>query len=1000
MQQPLTYSPRLRGCLCSAKAGVFPLLLLPLAAQAQEHITVSPATVHLESARDYRQLVVTGYFNGVPHDLTAQATLTSGNPKVTKASGTRLWAAGDGQTQATVRVAGKTIPVPVTVRGAAKADPVRFAFETVPVLTKQGCASGSCHGSPHGKGGFSLSLFGYEPKIDQIALTRDGFNRRVNVLEPAESLILKKPTLAIPHVGGKRLKKTDTGYGLLNRWVYEGAQVTLPQGHVTGITITPAEGRVLQAPYKNQQLSVVAQFSDGTSRDVTAIATYETSHPSVAEVDMDGHVAGKGRGQAAISVRYLDKLVSVPITVVEPVKNFVWKPVPENNKIDTLVNAKLKQLQYLPSGTCSDSEFVRRVHLDLTGLLPTAEATRAFLADKSPEKRGRLIDRLVDSDDFAHFWALKKADLMRISPRRLPNGQAERFARWLVEATRQNLPYDQLARTILTATGSTDVLPAAGYFLAIPTPEERTELTAQVFLGSRVECAKCHNHPFEAWTMRDYYKIAAVFARTQAKGSTVTLASSGEVNHPTSGEIMAPWSPTKSPSDDRRAAFAQWLTAPGNPLFARVEANRLWAELTGRGIVEPVDDFRSSNPPSNAPLLDYLAQELERSGFDRKRLVKLICKSQTYQRTTNTNPFNASDDVLFSHAKVRLLTAEQLKDALGITAGALEPTTALAPQLATLQARLTARTQALEAAYPAWLQDKTEKAKSLALWQGGWHQAGPFLKDQAALEKNGLPINAALRLDLQEGSESRFDEGQGAYYLGRRLHADTERTVSATLRTGAAATVWLNGTRVGRPNQRGDIRLTLTLPAGDSRLLVRLNGDNPNFSWKLDAAEAEVPGYVLEALTTDPTLVHAHYLAADPERAELLRQSRRLEDRDAYATQRLYPELSPFLSTFGQPARETACTCERRQSPTLLQALELLNGRTAYQTVSEGVSRYADLDDAMLVETLYLSAFSRLPSEKEKAVAGAFLTRTTDRRAAVTDLVWTIVSTQEFLFRK
>lgn len=741
---------------------------------------------------------------------------------------------------------------PETLRSrkvALTATPVSFQFDVLPVLTKQGCATGSCHGSPHGKGGFSLSLFGYDPRIDRVSLTRDGYNRRINVLEPDESLILKKPLLRIPHVGGRRLRRTDIAFRILHDWVEQGAKTDLSSVECVSISVTPRTAQVLDAANREQSLRVLAAYSDGTRRDVTSLATFESSHPSLVKVDGSGRVTGLARGQAAVSVRYLQHLQSVYFTFIETVPGFAWKPQSETNFIDRLVNAKLKQLQYLPSGDCGDTGFLRRVSLDLTGLLPTAERTRRFLADRSPARRTKLIDELLATEEFARFQALKKADLMRVSLSRLKDGRAETFGRWLVEAMRTNMPWNRFATTLLTSSGDTLESAPANYFLAIPTTEERAEMTAQLFMGTRIECAKCHNHPFENWTMRDYYRIGAVFARTQVEKDVVKLADTGETENPSTHEKAIPWAMTVagSASDtkrDRRAVFADWLTKPGNPYFARVEVNRIWADLMGRGIVEPVDDFRSSNPPSNVPLLDALAREFERSGYDRKHIFRLVCNSRAYQRSAETNRLNEADERLFSHARVRLLTAEQLKDAIGYAARVLPP---------------------------------------------------PSTQEQAT---------AAARRQLDEYS-------------------------SGLERRGATG-----------PGKEKDQRLK-----------------------------------------------------------ELREQLSRYENRMDYATQRPYPQATSFTTAFGQPARETACTCERQSSPTLLQALELLNGGTAYEMVKSGAGRYAGLNDRQVVEEIYLSALCRYPSEKETRTAERYLARSLDRNTGITDLLWTVVNTREFLFQ-
>ncbi len=861
------------------------------AAPKRVRLLVSPQAVELDSRRAYRQLVVTAEGGDAIHDVTHTATYRVSDRRVVAVMGGRVLPLGNGRATLQITAEGQTCLVPVVVAHFEKPDSVSFKFETLATLTKQGCATGSCHGSPHGKGGFSLSLFGYDPTIDRISLTHDGFNRRVNVMEPADSLMLKKPLLELPHVGGKRLHKSDASYRILKEWIYEGANVALPSVECTGIVLTPGQGRVLHRPYLSQQISVLAAYSDGTTRDVTEIATYETSNAAVATVDADGLVTGHGRGQAAISVRYLDRLQSVYFTVVEDIPGFVWKSPPESNFVDRLVDAKLKQLQYLPSGTCRDEEFLRRVSLDLAGMLPTPQTTREFLNDRSPDRRAKLVDRLLETEEYARFQGLKLADLMRITPDRLSDGRAKLFADWITESVRKNQPYDAFAREILTAVGDTEQIPTANYFLAIPTMEERTEMTSQIFMGTRVECAKCHNHPFENWTMRDYYSIAAVFARTTADKGVVKLASAGEALLPTTRQVMSPWGAAHTAQQggaDRRVAFAFWLTRPDNPYFAYVAVNRIWADLMGRGIVEPVDDFRSSNPPSNVPLLNALAQEFVRSGYDRKHILRIICNSETYQRTAQPNRFNVSDEALFSHAKVRLLTAEQLKDAIGLATRVLEPTSTLAPKIADLSRQVQARAALLEPGYATWLAQREAEMRA-----------------KAKAKKDEPPSRLSELLMVPEG----------------------QRTA---------------------PQQ---------------------------------------------------VALHGLFLAEDGEYRGMKARLDTLTDRLDYATQRPYPEQSGFTTTFGQPARQTACTCERQHAPTLLQALELLNGGTAFQMAQASVARYRACDDDRFIEELYLSSLCRFPTVKERETARAYLKRSADRDIARMDLVWTIINTQEFLFQ-
>ncbi len=987
-----------------------------------ERIVVSPSEIRLDSKRAYRQIVVTGYFKGSEFDLSSSAKILTVDSNIVHLKGSRITPAGNGHTTVKVIAAGKTVEIPVSVSNFTKPDPVRFTFEALPILTKQGCATGSCHGSPHGKGGFSLSLLGYDPQIDRISLTRDGLSRRVNVMEPAESLMMKKPLLEIPHVGGKRLRKTDTGYSIIREWIDEGADIAIPTAECIRITITPGSGRVLHAPYLCQQISVVANYSDGSTRDVSAISTYESSNTSVATVDADGLITGHGRGQTAISVRYLDKLQSVNITLVEDIPGFVWKKTPENNFVDKLVDDKLKQLQYLPSPTCSDQVFIRRLSLDLTGMLPSVALTRAFLKDSSPDKRENLIRNFLNTEEYARFWALKKADLMRVSLAKLKQKEAEGFSRWIVDAVRSNMPYDQFARTILTSSGSVEKSPSAGYFLAIPTTEERTELTAQVFIGSRLECAKCHNHPFENWTMRDYYSLGAVFARTQASNGTVRLARTGESLLPTTKEVMMPWGLPKhatieSSNMDRRSLFVEWLTKKGNPFFAKVEVNRIWSELTGRGIVEPVDDFRSSNPPSNKLLLDALAQEFERSGYDRKQIIKLICSSQTYQRSTQTNKFNESDDVLFSHARIRELTAEQLKDALGLTTRSLPSTDTVPSRRMQLESQLQDETRVHETTYVSWLNEQKNDIHSLPYWLGSWKMAGPY-KISDDLNPVKFDTEWTLKNDIKDGIPFELrNEPDQVYFLRRTIHCAAPTEVEVKLSSNAAS-MWLNGKLLSPKLTDGEYRIKVKLESGDNNLILKSAHKmaNSNIQVNVSVAATAKSGsskklsstlpFAFEILANTASLskdenqtVHDYFIESDTARKALQDKIDGLDNRMEYATQRPYPEASAFTITFGQPLRETACTCERRKSPTLLQALELLNGDTSFKMAEAGSEYYSQLDNKSLVEELYLSGLSRLPSGKELDTSLAYIANEPIRKNAVTDLIWTLMNTQEFLFQ-
>ncbi|MEM7230612.1 MAG: DUF1553 domain-containing protein [Planctomycetota bacterium] len=657
----------------------------PLAANDQiVRLELSPPEIELASKRSTARLVLTGVTEaGEVRDLTQDAEWRTKQTRIARVENGTVVPRSNGRTEIVVRAAGLSITAPVLVRRFDEKDSIRFHGDVLAVLTKQGCNQGSCHGSPQGKGGFSLSLLAYAPSIDRHSLVREDRGRRIDLLDPAQSLFLRKPTLRVPHKGGRRLKEGKLAFEVLRQWVHEGATTDFEnEARCVELVVSPSATRVLRfhnAKTVKQQLRVVAKFADGTSRDVTELSSYETSHHEIAEVDERGLVTGKTRGQAAISVRYLDHVQAVRFTLVRDVTGFTWNRVEDavGNSVDRLVNEKLRLLQVPTSALCSDSVFVRRVHLDLTGLLPTIAETKALLNDREGDKRARLIERLLKTDAYARFWGQKRADLLRVNNNLIHNEAALGFGAWIVKTVKDNLPLDQFARQILTVTGTLKERPETAYFFTTDDTTTLTETTAQLFMGSRVNCAKCHNHPFEAWTQNDYYRIAAVFARLGTDGnpkksldSKISNRESGEVHHPSSRRVMKPWPVSHHEEGaaaepaERRERFTNWLTAKDNPYFARVEVNRMWAELFGRGIVEPVDDFRGSNPPANAELLDWLAKELVESGFDRKHILRLLLNSRAYQRSTETLELNREDASLASHMTPRLLTAEQLHDAL------------------------------------------------------------------------------------------------------------------------------------------------------------------------------------------------------------------------------------------------------------------------------------------------------------------------------------------------
>lgn len=1014
-------------------------------------LQVNPAKIQLSSRRSAVQLVVSGILaNGRQIDLTRDARYRVDDASLIQVAQGRVTAAANGETQLTITVGDRVVTVPVSVAGTEHADPISFQHETLAVITKQGCNAGSCHGSPEGKGGFSLSLFAFDPKVDKRALVRGGFNRRTNVYDPNQSLILKKPLLRIPHVGGKRLRTDDIAYRVLYDWIYEGAQDDAEgRASCIGIEIHPGPARVLHAPNLQQQISVTARFSDGSSRDVTRIATYATSHKEVATVDADGLVAGLQRGHSAITVRYLEHLESVDFTFCETVDGFQW-PADEQpqNYVDKLVNARLQLLQYPPSPLCNDATFIRRLYLDLTGLLPPPPDVAEFLSDNAVDKRTRWIDRVLDSDEFPRFQALRMADLLRVNPKVLTDGRARLFANWLAQSMKQNMPFDELVAQMLTATGDSKLVPQTNYFAAIGTVQEVTEATAQLFMGSRIQCAKCHNHPFENWTQNDYYSLGAVFSHLTRDGGIIRPQQTSGMANPRTGQTMKPWGTTRTEKtprpiaagNDARQAFSQWLTADTNPFFARVEVNRIWAHLLGRGIVEPVDDFRSSNPPANGALLDALAADFVDSGYDRTSIFRVICNSRAYQRSTATTPFNQQDTELFSHQRVRLLTAEQLTDAIGLVTGAVAPIASLSQEVAQARTAIDVRLEQLNALQTTWEQEHLLNARKAPFWRGGFWESAAFparngkeafdasrppevgmLTSLAALEdhQNGLTVNT----ERKHPDSIQFPKGGAtSRYVYHPVIANRACRVQMHVTADDGLKAWQNGKQVYAQQQvtdNPDVYLQeLSLVKGLNLFLFKPvnKGGAYHFHIKLTHLPAEgekagpipnLAGYHLGVMhlpadqrtPQQAQALRAFYYRQDAELSGL-RKTLNAEGLDHYATQRPLPKETTFLKTFGQPQRISPCVCDRSNEPSLDQALQLLNGKHVFDQVQKSLQRYGPLQDSReLVQQLYLAAFSRHPSAAESKSSVAFLTASANRDDAIRDLVWAIINTQEFMFQ-
>jgi hypothetical protein len=549
-----------------------------------------------------------------------------------------------------------------------------FRLDVMPILMRSGCNTGSCHGAARGKDGFRLSLFGFDPEADYQRITREISGRRINLALTAESFLLTKATNAVPHGGGARIKPGDEYYNTLKRWLDTGAKNDPgPVPAVVAVVLDPPEG-VLDGAGATQQLSLRAKYADGSERDVTSLAVFLTNNDNAAKVDATGLVTAGNRGEAFVMARFETHTVGSHFITLPKGLAFQWANPPATNVIDELIHTKLQKLRINPSAICTDEEFLRRASLDICGVLPTSDEYRSFMASADPQKRAALVDQLLVRKEFVDLWVMKWSELMMI--RTVPNEVSYKamllYYNWLQERIEANTPIDQLVRELLSAKGGTFTEPATNYFQHERDTLKTAENVAQVFMGMRIQCAQCHNHPFDRWTMDDYYGFANFFAQIGRKRgedpreTIVFNSGSGDVKHPVGGRVVPPkflgGAVPDTQGRDRREVLADWLASPANEYFGRNLVNIVWAHFFGSGIVDEVDDVRVSNPPVNKALLDVLATRFVESKYDFKQLVREICTSNAYQRSTQANETNADDDRNFSKARLRRIRSEVLLD--------------------------------------------------------------------------------------------------------------------------------------------------------------------------------------------------------------------------------------------------------------------------------------------------------------------------------------------------
>ena len=664
------------------------LLLMTVPGFAAE-LKLYPPDIPLAGPRAAQQLLLVDEDEGrAVADRTAVATFTVADPKVAVVeAGGLVRGVGDGTTTIAATTNGKTATATVRVAKFNDPTPPTFRNDVEPILTRAGCNSGACHGALAGKGGLKLSLRGYNPEADHFVLTRQALSRRVDRSEPANSLALLKSTRTMPHGGGTRVEAGSAQYRVLLDWIAGGAAGLSPSDPVLDrIEVLPRHA-VLK-PKDTLRVVVLGRYSDGRVVDVSRLAKFVSSEATVADVDEDGTIKVGGNGEAAVSAIFSNRVATV--TVTSPYSNVVedgaFANSPNANFIDVRVVRKLRELRLPPSGQCSDAEFIRRAYLDAAGILPTVTAVEKFLADKSPDRRAKLIDTLLERPEFVDYWAYKWCDVMLVSTRKLPQPAMWAFYRSIRQAVADNRPWDRFARDILLSSGSSLHEGGGNFFVLHKDVADLTESTALTFLGTSITCARCHNHPLEKWTQDQYWSMANLFSRVGMKNGDrageVLLhpATEGDALHPRRNIAMPPTPLDGKPlalddPTDRRAHFADWLTSPDNPYFAKALVNRVWKNFLGRGLVEAEDDLRETNPPTNRELFDALAKEFVEHKYDVKHLIRLVMNSAAYQRSSRPVKGNEADDRFYSKYIVRRLSGEVILDALSEVTGVPTPFT-------------------------------------------------------------------------------------------------------------------------------------------------------------------------------------------------------------------------------------------------------------------------------------------------------------------------------------
>ncbi len=663
------------------------LCLTPLLAVADTvQVRIYPPAIDLESEGSKQTILVAATDDeGVSREVTQQAELSLGRPESAGMEGNRhLVGRLPGETELTARFEGVEAKVWVRVKPKRERS-LSFTNDILPIFTRADCANSGCHGSVRGKKGFKLSLFGTDPAFDYAAITKDADGRRISRNDPADSLVLRKPSFQEPHGGGQRFEVDSTQYNLMLEWLKANAPFDEPgQPRLSSVEVFPHDWRFIGLG-SSLQLVVVGRYSDGSVRDLTGTVRFISNVPAIVSAGEDGVIQADTPGETAVMVRTAGFATAVPVRVVKDRPMRDYPEITRNNYIDEHVFRKLRDINIVPSELATDEEFLRRVYFDVIGLPPTLEETAAFLSSNADDKRARLIDELLDRPERADVWAMRFADMFRAGYNEAGQKGGGAVARWFRDRVREDLPYDEMARRLLVSQGRHDFEGISNFYFVSReiTPEESGVNVSQLFLGLQIECARCHNHPFENWTQNDFYNFSAFFARISRKDMYLNnhnasyLMEEGEVKHPTTGDAMQPkyldgaYEP-EVPGEDVREKLAEWVTARDNPFFAKATVNRVWKFFMGRGLVEPVDDFRVTNPSTNDELLNALAANFIEGGYSLKLLERQILSSRAYQLSSQPNATNADDEINYSKFIVRRLMSEQLIDGMTQVTGVPE----------------------------------------------------------------------------------------------------------------------------------------------------------------------------------------------------------------------------------------------------------------------------------------------------------------------------------------